>query len=192
MLPEKGFTTRNVLFVGGLGFALFQLVLPVFVHLIDLELRALHVLFGISLAFFQFPFRAGRERRRPGFWTWLAAAAVAAATLNVFFKAMDIYARPGTADTVDLALGAVLFVLVLAMAYRYVFVLLELLQDLLLARRSRSLAPARDGEHRRWLGVDRGAAGTATSGAGQRLLERSERRPLLLPESEQDKTGAMG
>jgi len=113
MLPEKGFTTRNVLFVGGLGFALFQLVLPVFVHLIDLELRALHVLFGISLAFFQFPFRAGRERRRPGFWTWLAAAAVAAATLNVFFKAMDIYARPGTADTVDLALGAVLFVLVL-------------------------------------------------------------------------------
>ncbi len=113
MLPQKGFTTRNVLFVGGLGFALFQLVLPVFVHLIDLELRALHVLFGISLAFFQFPFRAGRERQRPGFWTWLAAAAVAAATLNVFFKAMDIYARPGTADTVDLALGAVLFVLVL-------------------------------------------------------------------------------
>lgn len=113
MLPEKGFTTRNVLFVGGLGFALFQLVLPVFVHLIDLELRALHVLFGISLAFFQYPFRAGRERRRPGFWTWLAAAAVAAATLNVFFKAMDIYAQPGTADTVDLALGAVLFVLVL-------------------------------------------------------------------------------
>lgn len=113
MLPEKGFTTRNVLFVGGLGFALFQLVLPVFVHLIDLELRALHVLFGISLAFFQYPFRAGRERRRPGFWTWLAAAAVAASTLNVFFQAMDIYARPGTADTVDLALGAVLFVLVL-------------------------------------------------------------------------------
>ncbi len=44
-----------------------------------------------------------------------------------------------------------LFVLVLAMAYRYVFVLLELLQDLLLARRSRSLAATRDREHRRWL-----------------------------------------
>ncbi|MCX2727766.1 cobalt ECF transporter T component CbiQ [Thermomicrobium sp. 4228-Ro] len=44
-----------------------------------------------------------------------------------------------------------LFVLVLAMAYRYVFVLLELLQDLLLARRSRSLAASRDGEQRRWL-----------------------------------------
>ncbi len=113
MLPEQGFTTRNILFVGGLGFALFQLVLPVFVHLIDIELRALHVLFGISLAFFQYPFRAGRERKRPGLGTWLAAAAVAAATLNVFFQAMDIYARPGTADPVDLALGAVLFVLIL-------------------------------------------------------------------------------
>ncbi len=113
MLPEKGFTTRNILFVGGLGFALFQLVLPVFVHLIDIELRALHVLFGISLAFFQYPFRAGRERKRPGLGTWLAAAAVTAATLNVFFQAMDIYARPGTADTVDLALGALLFVLIL-------------------------------------------------------------------------------
>jgi len=44
-----------------------------------------------------------------------------------------------------------LFVLVLAMSYRYVFVLLELAENLLLARRSRLLAPAAGGEQRRWL-----------------------------------------
>ncbi len=44
-----------------------------------------------------------------------------------------------------------LFVLVLAMAYRYAFVLLDLLQDLLLARRSRLLSPTTPVEQRRWL-----------------------------------------
>lgn len=44
-----------------------------------------------------------------------------------------------------------LFVLVVAMAYRYVFVLLDLLQDLLLARRSRLLSPTTSVEQRRWL-----------------------------------------
>ncbi len=44
-----------------------------------------------------------------------------------------------------------IFVLVLAMAYRYIFVLLELLQDLLLARRSRLLRHDGSTEQRRWL-----------------------------------------
>ncbi len=44
-----------------------------------------------------------------------------------------------------------LFVLVFAMTYRYVFVLIELLQDLLLARRSRVLTPMPNVEQRRWL-----------------------------------------
>ncbi len=43
------------------------------------------------------------------------------------------------------------FVVVLAMAYRYVFVLLELVQDLILARRSRTLRALPGPEQRRWL-----------------------------------------
>ena len=65
MLPQKGFTTRNVLFVGGLVFALFQLVLPVFVHLIDLQLRSMHVLLGISLSFLAYPAGKSPKPDRP-------------------------------------------------------------------------------------------------------------------------------
>lgn len=66
MLPQKGFTTQNVLFVGGLVFALFQLVLPVFIHLIDLQLRAVHVMLGISLAFLAYPFGKTAKGERLG------------------------------------------------------------------------------------------------------------------------------
>jgi TRAP transporter 4TM/12TM fusion protein len=113
MLPQKGFTTRNVLFVGGLVFALFQLVLPVFVHFIDLQLRSIHVMLGISLAFLAYPFGKSAKGERLGWWDWLVIAVVVVSNLNVFLKAMDIYYQPGTADPIDLALGAALFVLVL-------------------------------------------------------------------------------
>lgn len=46
-----------------------------------------------------------------------------------------------------------LFLILFAMTYRYLFVLFELTQDLLLARRSRLLAPLSGSEHRRWLGA---------------------------------------
>jgi len=59
------------------------------------------------------------------------------------------------------------FVVVLAMAYRYVFVLLELVQDLLLARRSRTLSAIPGPEQRRWLT-------TALAVLFQRSLRTSE------------------
>lgn len=113
MLPQKGFTTQNVLFVGGLAFALFQLVLPVFVHLIDLQLRSIHVMLGIALAFLAYPFGKSAKRERPTGWDWFVIAVVVVSNVNIFLKAMDIYYQPGTADTMDLVLGAALFVLVL-------------------------------------------------------------------------------
>jgi TRAP transporter 4TM/12TM fusion protein len=113
MLPQKGFTTRNVLFVGGLVFALFQLVLPVFVHLIDLQLRSLHVLLGISLSFLAYPAGKTPKPLRPSVWDGFIIAVVVVANVNIFLKAMDIYYQPGTAEAADLVLGAALFVLVL-------------------------------------------------------------------------------
>ena len=113
MLPQKGFTTRNVLFVGGLVFALFQLVLPVFVHLIDLQLRSLHVLLGISLSFLAYPAGKSPKPERLSVWDGFIVAVVVVANVNIFLKAMDIYYQPGTAEMFDLVLGAALFILVL-------------------------------------------------------------------------------
>ena len=113
MLPQKGFTTRNVLFVGGLVFALFQLVLPVFVHLIDLQMRSMHVLLGISLSFLAYPAGKSPKPDRPSLWDGFIIAVVVVANVNIFLKAMDIYYQPGTAEMFDLVLGAALFILVL-------------------------------------------------------------------------------
>src|SRR5512139_2798042 len=99
MLPQKGFTTRNILFVGGLIFALFQLVLPVFVHLIDLQLRSLHVLLGISLSFLAYPAGKTPKPMRPSVWDCFIIAVLVVANVNIFLKAMDIYYQPGTAET---------------------------------------------------------------------------------------------
>ena len=113
MLPQKGFTTRNILFVGGLVFALFQLVLPVFVHLIDLQMRSIHVLLGISLSFLAYPAGKSPKPERPSLWDGFIIAVVVVANVNIFLKAMDIYYQPGTAEAFDLVLGAALFILVL-------------------------------------------------------------------------------
>ena len=90
MLPEKGFTTRNVLYVGGLIFALLQLVLPVFVHMIDMQLRALHVLLGISLSFLAYPAGKAPKPRRPSLWDGIVIAVVVAANLNILIKFLNI------------------------------------------------------------------------------------------------------
>jgi hypothetical protein len=46
---SKIFNRTNVLFWGGLIFAITQLTLPIFASLIDLQLRAVHIILGISL-----------------------------------------------------------------------------------------------------------------------------------------------
>ena len=46
----------RVLFWGGLIFSLTQLLLPIFMTLIDLQLRAIHIINGISLASLDYPY----------------------------------------------------------------------------------------------------------------------------------------
>jgi TRAP transporter 4TM/12TM fusion protein len=118
MLPEKGLTQKNVLFLGGLMFALFQLVIPVFVHLIEIQLRAIHVLIGISLAFLAYPLRKSAAGERLSVSDGIIIAVVVASNVNILLKAMDIYYQPGTAGDLDLVLGFAMFVLVLEAARR--------------------------------------------------------------------------
>ena len=56
--PGSNKTTikEKLLFWGGLVFALIQFIVQVYVYLIDLQLRAIHVGIGIYLAFLIYPF----------------------------------------------------------------------------------------------------------------------------------------
>jgi cobalt/nickel transport system permease protein len=49
------------------------------------------------------------------------------------------------------------FILILAMTYRYLFVLIRVIEDMHFARRARTMAPARGGMERRWVGSRIGA-----------------------------------
>ncbi|MEW6670134.1 MAG: TRAP transporter fused permease subunit [Thermodesulfobacteriota bacterium] len=118
MVQDKATIKYKVLFAGGLLFALIQLVLPVYVYLIDLQLRSIHVGMGISLAFFIYPLSKVLKKEKLYIWDILIVLGVLASNINIFIKTMDIYNQPGTASNLDLALGVFLFVMILEAARR--------------------------------------------------------------------------
>ena len=115
-----GISKKKTLFVGGLVLALFQLILPVYVHLIDLQLRAIHVAFGISLALLIFPFRKAVQRERLSLWDYFVILVVLASNVNIFLKTMAIYSEPGVSTFFDVILGIALLILVMEAARRTV------------------------------------------------------------------------
>ncbi len=117
---EKGKTTvkERLLFWGGLAFALIQFVVPVYVYLIDLQMRAIHVGIGISLALLIYPFSKVLKKEKLYLWDLLIILGVLVSNVNVFLKTMHIYNEPGGASDFDLALGIFLFVMVLEAARR--------------------------------------------------------------------------
>jgi TRAP transporter 4TM/12TM fusion protein len=108
----------RILFWGGLIFALVQFILPVFVYLIDLQLRAIHVGIGISLAFLVYPFSKVLKKEKLYLWDLLIILGVLVSNINVYIKTMDIYNQPGGASNLDLALGIFLFIVILEAARR--------------------------------------------------------------------------
>jgi TRAP transporter 4TM/12TM fusion protein len=109
---------EKLLFWGGLVFALIQFIIPVYVYLIDLELRAIHVGIGISLAFLVYPLSKMLNKEKLYFWDLLIILGVLASNVNIYLKTMDIYNQPGTASNLDLALGIFLFIVILEAARR--------------------------------------------------------------------------
>ncbi|MCE5265065.1 MAG: TRAP transporter fused permease subunit [Deltaproteobacteria bacterium] len=109
---------ERALFWGGLVFALVQFILPVYVYLIDLQLRAIHVGIGISLAFLVHPLSKVLRKEKLYFWDLLIIAGVLVSNVNVYLKTMTIYNEPGSASNLDLALGVFLFIVVLEAARR--------------------------------------------------------------------------
>lgn len=103
----------------GLALALFQLVMPVWAGLFDMQLRALHVLLTTAAMLFAVP----AFRTPTLLWTLLIAdaamvALAAAATRPVYLEWEAIITLAAVAGPVDLVLGAALGLIVLEAARR--------------------------------------------------------------------------
>ncbi len=116
---------RNILFFLGFFLALFQLLAPIFLtDLLDLQFRAIHVAFGLSIAFLYYPFRrtaeddSGMKGISP--FDILLIVLLLAANFNAFIKALNIYMGTVEAGTLDMFLGITLVILVLEAARRTV------------------------------------------------------------------------
>jgi len=115
------FSRFNILFWGGMFFAVCQLVIPIFVSLIDLQLRALHIIMGISLASLAFPNKkSNSDQDKISFWEVFIIVVIVVANINTFLKAMQIYMIPGSASTFDLIIGSALILIILDVARRSV------------------------------------------------------------------------
>lgn len=118
---SKIFNRTNVLFWGGLIFAVNQLTFPIFLSLIDLQLRAIHIILGISLASLAFPYgKSKEEQTKISLWDLFVIAVIIIANVNTFLKAMQIYMVPGSASTFDLIIGTALILIILDAARRSV------------------------------------------------------------------------
>lgn len=109
---------KRLVYVAGLTFALFQLVVPPWAGLFDMQLRALHVMAAVSVTLLATPFVRGSDG-----WRGIAAdialivpVVVANAIIAVYWQEILTYARRPSG--LDLALGAVLLVVVLEAARR--------------------------------------------------------------------------
>jgi TRAP transporter 4TM/12TM fusion protein len=118
---SKLFNRNTIVFWGALIFAITQLALPIFVSLIDLQLRAVHIILGISLASLAFPYgKSKEEQTEVSFWDILIIIVIIIANVNTFLKAMQIYMIPGSASTFDLIIGSLLILVILDTARRSV------------------------------------------------------------------------
>lgn len=103
----------SVIFWLAVALSVAQLTVPIYFHLLDLQLRAIHVGLGISLAALVFPFKKKYETNRLTTLDILELLFIIAANVNIYIKTLNIYMYPGSADTLDLLLGIALTVIIL-------------------------------------------------------------------------------
>ncbi|NLB84377.1 MAG: TRAP transporter fused permease subunit [Synergistaceae bacterium] len=124
-LSSSGKIKTNILFALGFFLALFQLLAPIFLtDLLDIQFRAVHVAFGLSIAFLYYPFRrtAEDDSEVKGISPFdiLLIVLLLAANLNAFIKALNIYMGTVEPGMLDMFLGITLVLLVLEAARRTV------------------------------------------------------------------------
>ena len=136
-LTSIGRIKTKVIFTLGFFLAVFQLLAPIYLtSLLDIQFRAIHVAFGLSIGFLYFPFRTRREEEPPdegiSLYDLLLIAVLLAANLNAFIKALDISMGTTGPSLFDLILGGTLTLLVLEAARRSVGLAIPLMVVLLM------------------------------------------------------------
>jgi len=117
---DSGNVRGQLIVWGGLFFACAQLLIPVFVPLFDIQLRALHIIMGLSVALLAFPFSRRATEKGLTIIDYVQIGIIIVANINVFVKTMKIYMYPGAAGTIDLILGVALIIVILDSARRSV------------------------------------------------------------------------
>lgn len=114
-----GSTRFHVIRWATLGVAFFQLIVPTFFALYDMQLRSLHVLLGISTALLAVPMKKKGGQSASFFLADLACIGlVVIANGIIFIQWEDILTYPGNATPVELILGGALMVILLEAARR--------------------------------------------------------------------------
>lgn len=109
---------KRLVYVAGLAFALFQLIVPPWAGLFDMQLRALHVMSAVSVTLLAVPFFRGSEGWRGIVADVLLILPVIAANLIIALYWQEILTYVRRPSGLDLALGAVLLLVVLEAARR--------------------------------------------------------------------------
>lgn len=125
---------RWILFVLGIGLAVFQLFAPIFLTgLLDIQFRAIHVGLALTITFFNIPGKKQEgENDRITIYDAALIMILLAANINAFVKTMDIYMMGTSGATAfDLVIGALLVLTVLEAARRSVGIAIPLLVLLL-------------------------------------------------------------
>lgn len=116
-----------------LAFSIFQLIVAAFSPLSSIVTRSLHVGFLMLLAFLLYPARSAAPRDRlPWYDIVLATTAFAAGMYHWFFEA-DIVLRSGDPNTMDMAVGIGVVILLFEAARRVLGVALPIVCALFLA-----------------------------------------------------------
>ncbi|MBI2830650.1 MAG: TRAP transporter fused permease subunit [Chloroflexi bacterium] len=109
----------KVLFWLALSFSIFQLVVPIFLSLIDLQLKSIHIIFGLSTALFAYSIsRKAQGGGKPTGWDWFLIAIILAANINIFLNWQSIYSDPGEGNIKDWVLGALVILSILEVSRR--------------------------------------------------------------------------
>jgi TRAP transporter 4TM/12TM fusion protein len=108
----------RVIFWAGLVFAVFQIVVPVFVPLYEMQLRALHVMLAAITLIAAAPLVEPRARAVALGLDLLLVAVAIVANLVIFVKWEEIITYPGGASALELVLGVGLVLVVLDGARR--------------------------------------------------------------------------
>lgn len=115
--PKEVWTTLTLWI--SLCFAFFQLIVPVFFQLVDLQLKAIHIIFGVSIVIIT---RSLKKNVQAGIklsiWDWVLIFILIAANINIFFSWMNIYMTPGEGRPIDWVLGALVTLVLLEAARR--------------------------------------------------------------------------